>query len=410
MHTRALLLVFGAVGGFLAAGYGVLFTLLDEFRDEHGIGETWLGAVIGIGFFAGFLSQVIIAPLADRGHARRLVLAGMVLDVVGLVLMAFSTTIVALLIGRFVMGIGVGMAIPAIRRIVILSDRANLGHNLGRLLAADVAGFAAGPAVSAVLAGSFGIPAPFLVIAGATLVLLPFVARTQVTETVEASAPRFAFDLLRLRPFAGAVAVACAVWVMIGSFDALWSLALDDLDTPEWLANLGITMFAVPLVVLGSLGGRLAQRHGPFRIATAGLLLGALYMTLYGFMPSGVAMFAVAMAHSLSDGLSVSSSGVAVGMVVPDDRQAGAQGVLGGIQTLVAGIAAPVIGFTYEHAGRAVAYPVAAGSMVVLLGAGLLLAGRPGWSMRESPGAAAVDLAEVTVPVLPEHPQSSPSD
>jgi hypothetical protein len=96
-------------------------------------------------------------------------------------------------------------------------------------------------------------------------------------------------------------------------------------------------------------------------------------------------------------------------MVVPDDRQAGAQGVLGGIQTLVAGIAAPVIGFTYEHAGRAVAYPLAAGSMVALLGAGLLLAGRPAWSMREA-RAADPDLADVTVPVLPEHPRPAARD
>ena len=54
-------------------------------------------------------------------------------------------TVAPLLAGRFVMGVGVGMAVPAIRRIVILGDPVNLGHNLGRLLAADVAGFAARP-------------------------------------------------------------------------------------------------------------------------------------------------------------------------------------------------------------------------------------------------------------------------
>ena len=131
---------------------------------------------------------------------------------------------------------------------------------------------------------------------------------------------------------------------MIGAFDALWSLALDDLDAPEWLANLGITMFALPLVAFGAIGGRLAQRVGPFRVGTLGLLLGAGYMALYGFMPSGVAMFAVAMVHAVSDGLTVSSTGVAVGLVVSRERQAGAQGVLGGMQTLAAGITAPVIG------------------------------------------------------------------
>ena len=185
------------------------------------------------------------------------------------------------------------MAVPAIRRIVILGDPVNLGHNLGRLLAADVAGFAAGPAISAILVGPFGIRAPFLFVAGATILLSPFVARTRVAETVATSAngedkpPRFAFDLLRIRPFAAAVTLGCAVWVMIGAFDALWSLALADLDTAEWLANLGITMFALPLVVLGSAGGRLAQRVGPFRVGSIGLLLGAGYMASYGFLPTG---------------------------------------------------------------------------------------------------------------------------
>ena len=74
-----------------------------------------------------------------------------------------------MLVGRFVMGIGVGMAVPAVRRIVIVADPDRLGHNLGRLLAAEVAGFAAGPALSALLVGPFGIPVPFLVIAAGTI-------------------------------------------------------------------------------------------------------------------------------------------------------------------------------------------------------------------------------------------------
>ena len=393
VRVRPLIITFGLVGAFLAAGYGVLFTLLDDFRDEYGIGETALGGVIGFGFFAGFLAQVTLAPLADRGHARRLVLGGMALDVVGLLMMAVATSIGPLLAGRFVMGIGVGMAVPAIRRIVILADPANLGQNLGRLLAADVAGFAAGPAVSALLVGPFGIPAPFLCIAAGTLIAMPIVARTHVVETAEPTSQRFAFDLLRHRAFAGAVVLGCAVWLMIGAFDALWSLALDDLDTKEWIANLGITLFALPLVVFGSTGGRLAQRLGPFRVGTIGLLLGALFMLLYGLVPSGAAMFAVAMVHAVSDGLTVSSTGVAVGLVVPAERQAGAQGVLGGMQTLVAGIAALVIGAVYEHGGRTVAYAVSAAAMVVFVAAGAVLAGRA-WHLRDDRRTTTIDPHE----------------
>ena len=57
------------------------------------------------------------------------------------------------------------------------------------------------------LVGPFGIPAPFLVIAGATVVALPFVVRNsrRVDEVAEPPQQRLAFDLLRIRPFTGAV-------------------------------------------------------------------------------------------------------------------------------------------------------------------------------------------------------------
>jgi MFS transporter, DHA1 family, tetracycline resistance protein len=381
MRPKSTVVTFGLLMAMLGAGYGVLFTMLDDYRDQYGISESALGVVIGLGFLSGFLSQILIAPLADRGYARRVVLAGMAFNVCGLLVMAFSKSFVPLLAGRLVMGVGVGMAFPAIRRIVIVAEPDRLGHNIGRLLAFDVGGFAAGPAISAALVGPFGIPAPFLVIAATTVIALPYVARVEVTEAVEPPVQRFAFDLLRIRPFAGAVVLASAVFLMIGAFDALWAVVLDDLNTNEWIANLGITLFALPLILLGSIGGRLAQRVGPFRVGTIGLLGGALFMALYGVVPTGGAMFAVAMVHAVNDGLTVSSTGVAVAMVVPAERQAGAQGVLGGFETLTAGITAPIAGVLYEHAGRGAAYGVAAAAMVVLVAVGATLA-RSSWKIR----------------------------
>ena len=396
-----MLLTFGLVLGLLAMGYGALFSMLDDIRDEYGVGESALGAVIGIGFLAGFVSQILIAPFADRGHARLLVYGGVALNVVGLLLLASATAFVPLLAGRFVMGIGIGMAVPAIRRIVIVAEPDHIGHNVGRLLAADVAGFAAGPALSALLVGPFGIPAPFLVIAAGTILAMPFVVRNaRVAEAPEPPQQRLALDLLQIRPFAGAVLLGGAVFLMIGAFDALWAVVLDDLDTNEWIANLGITLFAVPLVVFGAAGGRLAQRVGPFRVGTVGLLLGAMFMMLYGLVPTGVMMFAVAMFHAVSDGFTVSSTGVAVGMVVPAARQAGAQGVLGGFQTLVAGAAAVASGALYEHAGRTTAYAVNAALMVVMVGAGAFLA-RSAWNLRGGPVDGADAGVVVVDPVLP---------
>lgn len=378
-----MVLVFGLLTALFAAGYGVMFTALDDFRDHYGIGGGQLGMVVAAGFFSSFAAQVLLAPLADRGHARRLVFIGMLFNIAGLIGMAFGTSLVVLLAARFVMGIGAGMAVPAVRRIVIVADPDRLGHNLGRLLAADVGGFAMGPAISAVLIDPFGIPAPFLVIAVATVACIPIIVRVPVEESDigEAGATRFAFDLLRLRPFLATVCLGVGVFLMIGTFDSLWALVLSDLEASDVIANLGITVFALPLIVLGSIGGRLAQRVGPFRLGTFGLLAGACFMFLYGQLPSGGAMLAVGVVHAIGDGLTVSSSGVAVGMVVPADRQAGAQGLLGGVQTLTGGITAVGIGALYESSGRGIAYLVCSLGMVTFVGLAVVLAGR-NWGLR----------------------------
>ena len=252
MRNRSVVVVFGALTALFASGYGVMFTVLDEFRDQYGIGEGALGLIVAMGFLSSFVAQVTLAPLADRGHARVMIVVGMVFNVAGLLGMAYGSTVVVLLTARFVMGTGVGLAYPAARRIVILADPDRLGQNLGRMLAADVAGFAVGPAISAVLVGPFGIAAPFLLIAVLTVAMYPLIARTHVAETdVEAEIPpRFAFDLLRIRPYLAALSMGAAVFMMIGAFDALWVLVLDDLNASDLIANLGITLFAVPMVLL----------------------------------------------------------------------------------------------------------------------------------------------------------------
>jgi MFS family permease len=168
---------------------------------------------------------------------------------------------------------------------------------------------------------------------------------------------------------------------MIGTFDALWALVHSDLGTEVWIANLGITLFALPLILLGPAGGRLAQTFGPFRLAALGLTAGAIFMSLYGLLPTGGLIFAVAMVHAVSDGLTISSTGVAVGMVVPDDRQAGAQGVLGAAQALAAGTMAIVATTLYDQFGRSTAYIVCGAVMLLMVAAGSWLA-RSEWSMK----------------------------
>ena len=107
--TRRTVMSLGVIMAVMASGYGVMFTVLDDYRDRFGISESRLGMIVGIGFLSSFLAQ-IFSPLADRGHAKSIVVVGLLLNFGGLVMLAFGQTTVVLLIGRFVMGVGLGVA------------------------------------------------------------------------------------------------------------------------------------------------------------------------------------------------------------------------------------------------------------------------------------------------------------
>jgi len=359
-----------------------MFTMLDDYRNEYGIAEAGLGFVVAVGFFASFFSQIIIAPLADRGRAKQLLVLGFVLTVLGCLGLGFGSTLSVLLISRIVMGVGAGMALPALRRIVIVSDPENLGTNMGRLLSVDVAGFAIGPMISALTVGPLGIEAPFLLIGGAVVAVAAMLSRVTVPETAHEDRPseRFAFDLLKIPPLTGAVLIGLALFLMIGTFDSLWAVMMDDFEAPTWMANAGVSLFVLPMILLGPLGGRLAQRVGPYKVGAIGMFFGAVFMSLYGILPGPSLMLGVFLLHTINDGLSVTSAGIAVGMAAPAERQAGAQGLLGGLQTLMGGVAASLAGWTYDSHGRATAFIVTAIVMVALVVTGLILAGPQRWT------------------------------
>jgi MFS family permease len=375
--VKSLVRTLQAATFFLAASYGVMFTMLDDYRDEYGISESFLGLIVAMGFFSSFIGQLSLAPLADRGHAKRLLVVGFTAQIAGLLLMAYGTTAMLLSSGRLLMGVGAGMAMPALRRIVIVADPENLGNNMGRLLSVDVAGFATGPVLAVLTVDRFGIASPYLVLIIAVIGVSVALANLPIPETAVDDQPseRLAFDLLRNRGVLGAVLIGVALFLMIGTFDSLWAVMMEDLEAPSWMANTGVALFVLPMIVLGPYGGRLAQRVGPYKTGAIGMIVGAVCMSFYGFLPEPGLMMGVFFLHIVNDGFTVTSAGVAVGLAAPAERQAGAQGLLGGMQTLTGGIAASLAGWSYDSFGRGTTFFTTAAIMLVLIAFGYSIAG-----------------------------------
>ena len=364
--------------GVLASGYGVMFTMLDDWRAEYGIQETGLSMIIAVGFFTSFIAQLTIAPYADRGHARKLMTVGMAANAAGALIMAFGSSLPMFLLGRFVMGVGAGIAIPAIKRIVIVSDPENMGGNLGRGVSIEVGGFAIGPVIAALTVDSINLAAPFILIAVLITIAGVIISRLNITETAieDRTEERFAIDLLKNRAVLGSILVGVALYVMIGVYDSLWVIIMDDLKAPHWVGNAGVALFGLPWIFFGALGGRIAQKHGPLRVSAFGLALGSLYMTSYGFMTMPYLMLGVGLTQSMLDSLTVTGIGVAVAQATPPERQAGASGLLGGLQTLMGGVAAMSAGTMYEHFGQKFALTATGVAMAILVSLGCFLVGK----------------------------------
>ena len=371
-RTLYLLQATTALGGM---GYGVMFTVLDDFRDKYGITEAQLGLIVGVGFITGFLSQILFAPQADKGPAKKLVMIGITVEVVGTLFMAFGHAFLPLILGRLLTGFGVGISEPALRRILILSDPERMGQNLGLIVSASVAGFTAGPIVSALTADTLGISAPFLLVATLLVVVAIGLSKLQFQEANIEDAPtqRLAFDMLRIRPLAGAIVIGLALFAMIGTFDAVWSVMMDDMKAPTWVANLGISLFAFPMIFLAPRGGRFTQKVGPFKASMVGLSIGAGCLVMYGTLWSPYPMLVVGVIHGVVDGFTVTGGSAAVALVAPRERLASAQGLYGGLQTLTGGIAAVLAGAAYGVIGRAT-FLWCAGAMLLFISVGAWLA------------------------------------
>lgn len=372
---KRLVTILQCASGLGAMSYGVMFTVLDDFRNEYGISESKLGLIVASGFVAGFFSNMFVAPIADKGFARRLVSLGIITQILGCIVMAFGASFIVLLFGRFLTGIGSGAADPALRRIIILDNPDEMGSNLGRIVAAGVAGFALGPVIAAVTVEPLGLASPFLIVAAALVVVLVLLTRVHVNEASEDDVPsqRFAFDLMFVRPIAGVIVIGLALYIMIGTFDSIWSVMMDDINAPDWVASVGITVFALPMMFLAPLGGRLTQKYGPFRASISGLTIAAVFMTMYGTLSSPYLMLGVGILHGVVDGLTITGGSAALAMVAPANRLASAQGVYNGVLTLSGGLAAGLAGATYDQIGQST-YVVCAAVMIVLIYSGALLA------------------------------------
>ena len=354
------------VTGAMSLGYGSILTLLADIRDRFGFDDAAVGLIAFAGFLTGFASQVGLSRFADRGHTATMVRTGITIAALASGWMLVADELWQWVGARLLLGLGAGMVGPAVRRLVITRDPANVGANLGRQAAFDVGGFVVGPLLAAAAAELLGLRAPFgvlVVLYGAVLVLL---ARIDLTSAETERSHRAMRSLLGRPAVQAALAGSIAFYLTIGMFEALWSLLLRDLGAATWLIGATLSLFTVPMVLFAPRGGRAAQERGPITVISVSITVAAACTLVYGLGPLWL-LIVISGVHALAYAYTLPSNQVGVALASPPDQLASGQGLLGATGLAVAGLAALGGAAVYEAYGRATVFTGTALLMMLFL-------------------------------------------
>ena len=217
---------------------GALDAVLPSVRTDLGLTYAQVGALFAVPALLGNLIEVPFGVLADRGHRRRLVLAGGIVFSIAMLAMAGAQTYTMLLVAFIAYYPASGAFVSISQAILVDSDPPRSESLMARWTLAGSIGVLAGPILAAAVftvGGSWRV----VMVLVATCFVFGVVAATRVpiTETVHGTEPppgwREVAGALRRRSVLGALVLldlADLLEDVLGIFVALYLVDVAGLD------------------------------------------------------------------------------------------------------------------------------------------------------------------------------------
>jgi MFS transporter, DHA1 family, multidrug resistance protein len=361
-------------------GAGILGPVLPLFAVELGFGAAAAGAAVGAFALARLMFNVPLGALSDTRGRRLLIVFGPAVVAVGMIGSGLASGLFALIVWRFVAGLGSSMYMTgSLAYVVDIATPANRTRLLAVNQAALLIGVSIGPWLGGFVGARWGLRAPFFVVAGAAVAAAIY-AYLRMPETLPQAhsgsgdtqrAPRSERGMRTLltAPFIAIAFVSFAQFLTRGtSPQALIPLAGAetfglDVDT------IGVLLGAMALMslVLLPAASTTADRWGTARVIVPSLWITAISLAVIG-LATGTAMFIVG-SLLLGFGNAVSgpapaayaaevSTAQARGMALGAFRTAGDLGLLLGPPLL--GAVADTSGYSWAFWANAVIVALAA--------------------------------------------------
>jgi len=272
-------------------GTSISFPLRMLYAQAHGATPAQLGIMGGSFLLAPVLAQVPVGRALDRWGRVPVLMSGLILHPIIAVLYIPLNSPNELIGLRFVEGIVVSVFQPGLGAYI--ADATPEGHRAeayGALSATLNGGLMIGPFIGGLIGQYFGFTSAFLVNFVVELLALPIVFgrihEPAVRRGASCGEARVGWlELFTLSLVAVYFAAFCNQ-IVLGALQSLWAIWIHDLGGSYTFIGFTFVVFALPQIFLGTLAGRLADRHGrAVFVFVATAIAGGVYIA-YGYLYS----------------------------------------------------------------------------------------------------------------------------
>jgi MFS family permease len=394
-------------------GFGGLLPIMPLYFTQHGVDLGGLGIVIAAWPAARLVGEPIFGWVADRSARVPLMVVGLVVTGIALGLPLVFTGPLEFLLLRALAGFATAIYDPAARGYLTdATPPERRGEAFGLYGAAQMGGLLLGPAIGGVGAAVFGGVA-FVFVFGALVTLLASVAvALRVRESAQVgrrgrigpayditefpteppvvyqraaddafaeaaegdAAPPSTPASLWNRRLLAAIVINVGGYFAGGTYEVIWSVFLLSKGAGLHLIGLTFAMFALPVLIVSPLAGRLIDRRGSFAFVVVGSVMMATPSFIYPLLGNPLHVIPFILVEGTGFAILNPALYAIVAGGSPRGRTSTAQGVFGASGTLGTIVASVLAGYL---AGVDLRYPfwVAATVMYTLLIAGVVVGG-----------------------------------
>lgn len=354
-----------------AAANSVVFASMSELQEQYGYADAALGLIAGTGFAMGLVVQLFVAPLADRGHGKKLIQLGLALATLGSIIFALGDSLTVFIIGRGIVGASIGLTFPAVRALAAHLDDTRSAERLGAVAGMEIGGFVSGPLIGSLIIGPFGLDATFLLFGALAVFALFVISPRKFPELVSTSnSQRLSFDLLSIRSVRVALILTLAVTFPTGMFDALWDRFLDDLGGNNAMTGLTFAVYGLPFIFFSARAGRLIDKRSPIAVVLWLAIPISLLTIVYGVIKNPWIILGIGLAEGLVQATVIPAALSAIAKAAPVGRASAAQGLSGAVNVFGQMIAAFIAPSIYGAYGAFVTFFVVAIGIATLAAIG----------------------------------------